>query len=148
MPRHTISTRKLARPAHAKRLPGLLAAMVLTACGAGGGDLDVPVTLDALRAEAAAPPGPARSTGEAVAGAVQARPHQLFVDPETRFAFIRLPGYGTTGWKFVGQIDAAALANLPPDTLTSLLPPAPDAPRLASPAVPGGPDAPAWAPGS
>lgn len=141
MPRHTLPTRKHVRPADAMRLFGLLAAMVLTACEAGGGDLDVPVTLDALRAEAMAPPEP-------VAGAVQARPHQLFVDPETRFAFIRLPGYGKTGWKFVGQIDAAALANLPPDTLTSLLPPAPDAPRLALPAIPGGPDAPGWAPGS
>lgn len=51
-----------------RRLSAVLAAGLLAACGAGGGDLDHPTTLDALRAEAARwdlPAANARALAEA-----------------------------------------------------------------------------------
>jgi hypothetical protein len=53
--------------------------------------------------------------------------YDVFVDPATAFAFIKLPA----GWKFIGKLDAAQLRNLPPGTLTSLLPPDDSAVKLA-----------------
>jgi hypothetical protein len=43
----------------------------------------------------------------------------IFVDPPTAFVFVKL----SQGWKFVGKIDAKALADLPPKVHTSLLSP-------------------------
>ncbi len=59
--------------------------------------------------------------------AVAVQDYDLFVDPPTAFAFIKLP----TGWKFIGKLDAAQMDHLPPGTLTSLLPPDESSPRLA-----------------
>lgn len=50
--------------------------------------------------------------------AVAVNEYDVFVDLPTAFAFIKLP----TGWKFIGKLDAAQLRQLPPGTLTSLLP--------------------------
>lgn len=60
--------------------------------------------------------------------AVVANDYDVFVDPPTAFAFIKLP----TGWKFIGKLDAAQLRQLPPGTLTSLLPPDDEAAKLAA----------------
>ena len=53
--------------------------------------------------------------------------YDVFVDPPSAFAFIKLP----TGWKFIGKLDAEQLRHLPPGTLTSLLPAEDGATRLA-----------------
>jgi len=60
--------------------------------------------------------------------AVAVQDYDLFVDPPTAFAFIKLP----TGWKFVGKLDSEQLRHLPAGTLTSLLPPDESSTRLAS----------------
>ena len=60
--------------------------------------------------------------------AVAVNEYDVFVDPPTAFAFIKLP----TGWKFIGKLDAQQLRHLPPGTLTSLLPADEDAARLAA----------------
>jgi len=60
--------------------------------------------------------------------AVAVQDYDLFVDPPTAFAFIKLP----TGWKFVGKLDAEQLRHLPPGTLTSLLPSDEASTRFAS----------------
>jgi hypothetical protein len=60
--------------------------------------------------------------------AVVVNEYDVFVDPPTAFAFIKLP----TGWKFIGKLDAAQLRHLPPGTLTSLLPADEEATRLAA----------------
>jgi hypothetical protein len=62
------------------------------------------------------------------ADAVVVNEYDVFVDPPTAFAFIKLP----TGWKFIGKLDAAQLRDLPPGTLTSLLPADEEATRLAA----------------
>ena len=62
------------------------------------------------------------------ADAVTVNEYDVFVDPPTAFAFITLP----TGWKFIGKLDAAQLRDLPPGTLTSLLPAKEEATRLAA----------------
>jgi hypothetical protein len=62
------------------------------------------------------------------ADAVTVNEYDVFVDPPTAFAFIKLP----TGWKFIGKLDAAQLRDLPPGTLTSLLPAEEEATRLAA----------------
>ena len=60
--------------------------------------------------------------------AVAVQDYDLFVDPPTAFAFIKLP----TGWKFIGKLDAEQMHHLPPGTLTSLLPPDESSTRFAS----------------
>ena len=60
--------------------------------------------------------------------AVAVQDYDLFVDPPTAFAFIKLP----TGWKFIGKLDAEQMHHLPPGTLTSLLPADENSTRLAS----------------
>lgn len=59
--------------------------------------------------------------------AVAVQDYDLFVDPPTAFAFIKLP----SGWKFIGKLDSEQLKHLPPGTLTSLLPPDESSTRLA-----------------
>ncbi len=61
---------------------------------------------------------PAVTPTAAPAATVAIPDHTLFVDPPTRFAFIKLP----SGWKFVGQIDAQAMNRLPAGTVSALLP--------------------------
>jgi hypothetical protein len=51
--------------------------------------------------------------------AVVVKDYDVFVDLPSAFAFIKLP----TGWKFIGKLDADQLRHLPPNTLTTLLPP-------------------------
>jgi hypothetical protein len=53
------------------------------------------------------------------AAPVEVHDFDIFVDPPTAFAFVKLP----QGWKFVGKIDAKALSELPAKVHTSLLPP-------------------------
>lgn len=60
--------------------------------------------------------------------AVVVNEYDVFVDPPTAFAFIKLP----SGWKFIGKLDADQLRHLPPGTLTSLLPPDEEAVKLAA----------------
>lgn len=55
----------------------------------------------------------------AQAAPVEVHDFDVFVDPPTAFAFVKLP----QGWKFVGKIDAKALSELPAKVHTSLLPP-------------------------
>jgi hypothetical protein len=50
---------------------------------------------------------------------VEVRDFDIFVDPPTAFVFVKL----SQGWKFVGKIDAKALADLPPRIHTSLVSP-------------------------
>jgi len=50
--------------------------------------------------------------------AAAARPFDVFVDPASRFVFIKLPA----GWKFVGALSDAEMLTLPDHVLTSLLP--------------------------
>ena len=52
---------------------------------------------------------------------LQVPDYTVFVEPASRFAFIKIPGYGRTGWKFIGQIDARTMKHLPEGTLTSLV---------------------------
>jgi hypothetical protein len=72
----------------------------------------------------------ATAQAQTVASPVVVKDYDVFVDPPTAFAFIKLP----TGWKFVGKLDAEQLRDLPPGTLTSLLPAGDDdaATRLAA----------------
>jgi len=51
------------------------------------------------------------------AGPVEVHDFDIYVDTPTAFVFIKLP----QGWKFVGQVDAKALADLPASVHTSLL---------------------------
>ncbi len=62
---------------------------------------------------------------------VQVRDWDVYVDVPTRFAFVKTP----KGWTFVRQLDEAQMAQLPPSTLTSLLPPAPVEIHYAHPAM-------------
>jgi hypothetical protein len=63
---------------------------------------------------------------------VQAQDWDVFVDPPTRFAFVKTP----RGWRFVRQLDEEQMTRLPPTTLTSLLPPDDTDVRLAQPVIP------------
>lgn len=62
------------------------------------------------------------AVGGAVAQVVATQPtapeYTVFVDPPTGFVFVRMPA----GWKFVGQVDQAALQRLPDSVVTWLLP--------------------------
>jgi hypothetical protein len=49
---------------------------------------------------------------------VAVKPFDVFVDPPSRFVFLKLPA----GWKFVGSLSEAEMRTLPPSVLTSLLP--------------------------
>ena len=62
---------------------------------------------------------------------VQVRDWDVYVDVPTRFAFVKTP----KGWTFVRQLDEAQMAQLPPTTLTSLLPPEPVEIHYAHPAM-------------
>jgi hypothetical protein len=50
---------------------------------------------------------------------IQVADYTVFVDPPSRFVFVKLP----SGWKFVGQVDTARLGSLPAGVVTSLLSP-------------------------
>jgi hypothetical protein len=41
----------------------------------------------------------------------------VFVDPPSGFTYVKLP----TGWVFVGKVEAAQVATLPPTVVTALL---------------------------
>ena len=70
--------------------------------------------------------------------AVPVKDFDVYVDLPTAFAFIKLP----TGWKFIGKLDASQLKQLPPGTLTALLPPEEEsATRMAEAATPAVPAA-------
>lgn len=69
----------------------------------------------ALHAVAAAPAPDVADTA-----VLQVPQYTVFVEPASRYAFIRIAGYGRTGWKFIGQIDARGMKHLPEGTLTSL----------------------------
>lgn len=61
----------------------------------------------------------ARSTpAPAPSSALSVKPFDVFVDPPTRFVFVKLPA----GWKFVGTLSEAEMRSLPAAVLTSLLP--------------------------
>lgn len=68
------------------------------------------------------------SIGSALAQSVPVKDYDVFVDLPTAFAFIKLPD----GWKFIGKLDAEQLRRLPPQTLTSLLPPEDESVKLAA----------------
>ena len=63
--------------------------------------------------------GFAFATACAHAAPIDVRDFDVFVDPPTAFVFVKLP----QGWKFVGKLDAKALAALPAKVRTSLLSP-------------------------
>ena len=48
--------------------------------------------------------------------------YTVFVDPSTRFVFVKLPA----GWKFAGKIEAQDMARLPNTVVTALLKPEAD----------------------
>lgn len=48
--------------------------------------------------------------------------YTVFVDPPTRFVFVKLPA----GWKFAGKIEAQDVARLPSTVVTALLKPEAD----------------------
>jgi hypothetical protein len=50
--------------------------------------------------------------------AVVVKDFDIFLDPPTGFVFVKLP----QGWKFVGKVAPSALASLPGNVITSLLP--------------------------
>ena len=79
-----------------------------------------------LLASLIASPAMAQTTAQS-ADAVTVNEYDVFVDPPTAFAFIKLP----TGWKFIGKLDAEQMRHLPEGTLTSLLPADEDAARVA-----------------
>lgn len=58
----------------------------------------------------------------ASASVVVVKPFDVFVDPPTRFVFLKLPA----GWKFVGALSEAEMRSLPAGVLTSLLPVEPE----------------------
>ncbi|CAD5374265.1 conserved exported hypothetical protein [Rubrivivax sp. A210] len=43
--------------------------------------------------------------------------YTVFVDPPSGFTYVKLP----TGWVFVGKVEAAHVAKLPPTVVTALL---------------------------
>jgi hypothetical protein len=55
--------------------------------------------------------------------AITVKPFDVFVDPPTRFAFVKLPA---AGWKFVGALSEDEMRTLPDHVLTSLLPAEPE----------------------